>query len=593
MLNETKESYGKLSFESFERGNMSGWHVRTRGYDSNGRMKTGNEIGYIELRKDIRKNEQQHFLWLERGNMEENIKVLNMWVKGTGKDFVGTKTQNQGSKGTSDNISFELGKLLPTVAAWITKNHPNLVEQKDELNTFLLEKSIPMPNLSADELYIKHYNKLTDKQKTFLKSFIARWLSVQVRSGGKLDYQNLEKEYKTWLSKNTLGVKKIKEETEQVDESATKGAIEDWMYDIPAGAIAELRKIKVDKNHKADITKILMKFKVKPLMGESGVDVIIDYWKTFFGEEAEMNELEEETHYDCWYKGKNIKVTATTSYDAQKKAAVIFKVTGKNQSNIRVHATGHSDYKNEAVSVDARRGEYHRTVNRLTQSREMREAKNKLNNNKYTGLYDDGSGKGASVPEPISFNKENNQRYQVEIDGRTKGYREALARVEMYKKMREASKKDKSKTLFGAQKESVEEIERLAESVEPVVEAGAVMVNGKFSMTEADLSPAQKKYREFFKKTLDKFDADSPADLDDSKKKEFFSFIKKNYKEEADDILPPHGKTLDEEELSSKQKEYRAFFSKALKKFDAKSPASLDDGKKKEFFSYVKKNWKG
>ena len=514
MLNETKESYGKLSFESFEIGNMSGWHVRTRGYDSNGRMKTsGNQIGYIELRKDIRKNEQQHFLWLERGNMEENIKVLNMWVKGTGKDFVGTKTQNQGSKGTSDNISFELGKLLPTVAAWITKNHPNLVEQK--------------------------------------------------------------------------------EETKQVDESATKGAIEDWMYDIPAGAIAELRKIKVDKNHKADITKILMKFKVKPLMGESGVDVIIDYWKTFFGEETEMNELEEETHYDCWYKGKNIKVTATTSYDAQKKAAVIFKVTGKNQSNIRVHATGHSDYKNEAVSVDARRGEYHRTVNRLTQSREMREAKNKLNNNKYTGLYDDGSGKGASVPEPISFNKENNQRYQVEIDGRTKGYREALARVEMYKKMREASKKDKSKTLFGAQKESVEEIERLAESVEPVVEAGAVMVNGKFSMTEADLSPAQKKYREFFKKTLDKFDADSPADLDDSKKKEFFSFIKKNYKEEADDILPPHGKTLDEEELSSKQKEYRAFFSKALKKFDAKSPASLDDGKKKEFFSYVKKNWKG
>ena len=431
MLNETKESYGKLSFESFERGNMSGWHVRTR----------MGEIGYIELRKDIRKNEQQHFLWLERGNMEENIKVLGMWVKGTGKNFVGTKTQNQGSKGTSDNISFELGKLLPTVAKWITKNHPNLVEQK--------------------------------------------------------------------------------------------------------------------------------------------------------GEETEMNELEEETHYDCWYKGKNIKVTATTSYDAQKKAAVIFKVTGKNQSNIRVHATGHSDYKNEAVSVDARRGEYYRTVERLTQSREMREAKNKLNNNKYTGLYDDGSGKGASVPEPISFNKENNQRYQVEIDGRTKGYREALARVEMYKKMREASKKDKSKTLFGAQKESVEEIERLAESVEPVVEAGAVMVNGKFSMTEADLSPAQKKYRKFFKKTLDKFDAESPADLDDSKKKEFFSFIKKNYKEEADDILPPHGKTLDEEELSSKQKEYRAFFSKALKKFDAKSPASLDDGKKKEFFSYVKKNWKG
>lgn len=126
-----KESYGKLSFESFKKGNSSGWYVRTRGYDSNGRMKTSsNEIGYIELRQDIVNNEQQHFLWLERGNMEENIKVLGLWVKGTGKDFVGTKTQNQFSKGESDNISFELGKLLSTVASWITKNHPNLLTKK-------------------------------------------------------------------------------------------------------------------------------------------------------------------------------------------------------------------------------------------------------------------------------------------------------------------------------------------------------------------------------------------------------------------------------------------------------------------------------
>ena len=128
-----KESHGKLSFESFEKGNISGWHVRTRGYDSSGRMKTsGNEIGWIEIRQDIRNNKQQHFLWLERGNGEENIKVLGLWVKGTGKDFVGTKTQNQFSKGESDNISFELGELLSTVALWITKNHPSLLEQKDE-----------------------------------------------------------------------------------------------------------------------------------------------------------------------------------------------------------------------------------------------------------------------------------------------------------------------------------------------------------------------------------------------------------------------------------------------------------------------------
>ena len=46
------------------------------------------------------------------------------------------------------------------------------------------------------------------------------------------------------------------------------------------------------------------------------------------------------------------------------------------------------------------------------------------------------------------------------------------------------------------------------------------------------------------------------------------------------------------EELSDKQKEYQAFFKKALKKFDADSPADMDDKKKKEFFNYIDKNYK-
>ena len=50
---------------------------------------------------------------------------------------------------------------------------------------------------------------------------------------------------------------------------------------------------------------------------------------------------------------------------------------------------------------------------------------------------------------------------------------------------------------------------------------------------------------------------------------------------------------MSEEELSPKQKEYRKFFDGALKRFGAKSPASLDDAKKKKFFDYVKANWKG
>ena len=45
------------------------------------------------------------------------------------------------------------------------------------------------------------------------------------------------------------------------------------------------------------------------------------------------------------------------------------------------------------------------------------------------------------------------------------------------------------------------------------------------------------------------------------------------------------------EEESDKQKKYKAFFTSALKKFGVKSPAELEDGKKKEFFDYVDANY--
>lgn len=40
------------------------------------------------------------------------------------------------------------------------------------------------------------------------------------------------------------------------------------------------------------------------------------------------------------------------------------------------------------------------------------------------------------------------------------------------------------------------------------------------------------------------------------------------------------------------KEEYEKFFRSALKKFDIKSPAELDDSKKKEFFNYIEKNYK-
>ena len=49
-------------------------------------------------------------------------------------------------------------------------------------------------------------------------------------------------------------------------------------------------------------------------------------------------------------------------------------------------------------------------------------------------------------------------------------------------------------------------------------------------------SEKQKAYQKFFNAALKKFGVDSPGDLDDSKKKEFFNYIDKNYKAKAEEI---------------------------------------------------------
>ena len=69
---------------------------------------------------------------------------------------------------------------------------------------------------------------------------------------------------------------------------------------------------------------------------------------------------------------------------------------------------------------------------------------------------------------------------------------------------------------------------------------------------------------------------------------------------DIEDVFPElfEAKKVEEDETeaaakeeSEKQKKYQAFFNKALKKYGVKSPAELDDTKKKEFFNYVDKNY--
>lgn len=61
-------------------------------------------------------------------------------------------------------------------------------------------------------------------------------------------------------------------------------------------------------------------------------------------------------------------------------------------------------------------------------------------------------------------------------------------------------------------------------------------------------------YQEFFKATLEKFGASSPADLDDKKKKEFFDYIDKNWKSKnesgVDEELEPVSQAAGEPEYN-------------------------------------------
>ena len=95
----------------------------------------------------------------------------------------------------------------------------------------------------------------------------------------------------------------------------------------------------------------------------------------------------------------------------------------------------------------------------------------------------------------------------------------------------------------------------------------------------------KKNYQEVFAAALDKFGIDSPKDLkSDKETKEFFKYVDSQWKAKNEEI---------QTEESGDKEAYQKFFQAALKKFGAKSPASLDDAKKKEFFNYIEKNWTG
>lgn len=69
--------------------------------------------------------------------------------------------------------------------------------------------------------------------------------------------------------------------------------------------------------------------------------------------------------------------------------------------------------------------------------------------------------------------------------------------------------------------------------------------------------------------------------------------LKEGDDEDAPIMSDPESQVDEEKELSDRQEKYQKFFKSLLDKFGVDSPADLDDEKKKEFFNLVDKGWKG
>tara|TARA_R110001592_G_scaffold88271_2_gene259997 strand:- start:982 stop:1380 length:399 start_codon:yes stop_codon:yes gene_type:complete len=61
-------------------------------------------------------------------------------------------------------------------------------------------------------------------------------------------------------------------------------------------------------------------------------------------------------------------------------------------------------------------------------------------------------------------------------------------------------------------------------------------------------------YEKFFRKALKKFGVSNPSELDDDKKKEFFDYVDKNYKSDAEKETGKEDPDADDEEKVAKDK---------------------------------------
>ena len=110
---------------------------------------------------------------------------------------------------------------------------------------------------------------------------------------------------------------------------------------------------------------------------------------------------------------------------------------------------------------------------------------------------------------------------------------------------------------------------------------GTVVKESKPELSE------EEKYKEFFAKALKKFGAESPADLDKEKRKEFFNYVDKNYKSKDEDVQEDVRDMKNFKDRNRKGFEARAFIE--IKKGNTSNKFDDDFGFTKDEMVYIDK----
>jgi hypothetical protein len=196
----------------------------------------------------------------------------------------------------------------------------------------------------------------------------------------------------------------------------------------------------------------------------------------------------------------------------------------------------------------------------------------------------------------------------VDVDGRCRGFKEALRRL-TYEKIRQIKEKEKVKeeaeidevVNFGKMSDDkLKEFIAGFDADEPMGQTAGMQL--KSAKKEAKKRGIKEKIEVEESNELQAIMAldDEGIEAEINKKGELT--VKKKDLKKAEKALKKSfkkggipklvGEDAEVNEESELQKKYKEFYQKMLDKFGVKSPGGLDDAKKKEFFAAIEKGWK-